>query len=681
MPDNRFLLVGEFILDTTTPVSFPRRVRTFYRRAESVVYEQQEEEKDTLGGVFYAGRFLHGFGEVDVVFPAPTKGLGKEIADKEFQKIKGDADYRTLNPHAVEFQEAMYRARRFQEKRDRGASGVLLSPAHSFVRVDSGYVGSFHDATLTSLEEKMKESIADNPPSCILLADYDLGLFEHVFIRKVSDLVQSYAPDQPVVVYAGRRWSKFASIPNCIIVAERAEALEELSEMGGIDQNQAEEDPFTFIAARFPDIKSFVLVGGGKIQLASWEKYGRTGTLRGKVFTYQEKNRSPQTPVGSRALIAAFFTLKFAQNRDYQNVIISQTQRAHRCLHDAYEASLYNYAVLSGDFSQEDANNFLRRCQRRRGLGHSRGIPDFTVESRAIDIRLPEQLMHRIQNDGYELRLKDAETRVPGYYTTHAGLQKNVSDVYEMASKKQLPMALFDSKSKLAIQKLLITGPTGSGKTELAYAIARGLGSEVTPEKKFRLACNDIKAKTPEKKAETIVQFVKQNSRDRNVLLVDEINNMVHGRDVQGSLWERLDEPRTEPTGRKPLVIFAGSIREREMDKDTNRNKSDFYSRLQVKIIVPPISDRPLDPVYILASMLLENGVRRASLRGLMSVSGRVTRRLSKFKKKELELRQLTFWCNRLCEGRRGTLSDEDFKAAGFGLEDTVPANQMVYLT
>jgi len=591
----KILIVGELILDTTTPVCLPIHVRTVHRRIEPIVYEQLQSPITTLGGIYYLGRFLNKFSKVFTIYPRPNEDYQARL-DELFTELEKEDCEELISPEWVPVPRRIYEVKRFVEVEEVEKGSHEWAGGHALVRLDSGDIEPMDPRQVKSIAKKFEDVLKNNELSCIVLSDYDLGLFSSFFIKRISQILTKLAPSVPIVVYAGRKWQKFSDLDNCYIVSETSEAIEELFTMEGIDNN-AQNQPFFHIAARFSNLKGFILVDGKKTRIATWVK-NRNGSIDLKHIIEQVENGKIRTPVGHRALITSYLALNIATNKDpLKNVLL------------CHEAARYNGAVLIDKFSLKDASTLLNKTSKN---------PKIIKQT----IKIGEVFHEKILNNNHILRLEKARTVLPGYYTLDANLKDLLKKTLDNIVENKLEKCKINENEKdegQYFQKLMLVGPPGSGKSEIAYKI-----QDILKQPRDVLNLSNSIPSEPDEAVKFIKKYILNNKS--KVIFLDETNNIKgNGEAVQRQLLESFSKKavKKEGDGRDyRLIITANSLSgEDELKKCPSGNIADFYSRFPDFIPIPPLSERPFDQIYIFAAKLEELRFQNISLRGLVAVA------------------------------------------------------------
>ncbi len=350
----KILIIGEPIIDITTPICLPYNTRTVRRRIEPIVYQRlrcndpktgtPKSVEPKLGGVFYLARFLQYFSNVSAVYPLPKEDnldlqnlvkINKESRDKDNMVPFSDS------PIIMPGREA-YKACRFIEVKDTKFKSPDWAQGHAFIRLDSGSTGNMTKDEADEVIRVVKSELRSKSRfDCIILADYDLGLFTKHFIENFKECIEYYKyTEVPVIVYSGRRMSKYKILKNCWIVADLSEVRDDIEEMG--------EDPslhsfqFGAIVERYRDLRGLIVVGGKETAMASWEC--RNGTARIKENSEIVDEGTYRTPLGHRGLIASYLGLQLAKRGDIMSILPM-----------ALKISGYSGAILIDEFGLTDA--------------------------------------------------------------------------------------------------------------------------------------------------------------------------------------------------------------------------------------------------------------------------------------------------------------------------------------
>lgn len=600
MPIAKFLLIGELIIDRTVPVRLPRRARTVRRRSEPTVFEQSADEASKLGGVFYVERFLSMLPDTatTTVFPMPIKG---RVRINDLLKASSALAI------PVEVTREPYEATRFLELNDMSSAELERAESRGVLRVDRGDSSRYKDEeaelVLEGVKKALKSWLAAKGRPCIVLADYDLGLFTRHFIEGLRGLLPA-GQEIPIVVYAGRRWRAYAALSNCHIVADTDEAVAEILDADGVvNPEEIEDNPFRYVMTRHSDLGSLFLADRESLQYGKWLLVPREHTLRGDIYTLKPRFRSPRIPVGYRACLAA--SLAEAVVREYE---------PKDWLPGAAESAHFNGRVLAGQSDRK----WIAQLRKKSSLG---GDKDLKREQ--ISITAAEALNQRLSEAGFVLHLRDAETAVPGIFTMDGDLKKSIEGAIEVLKERKGQVSLFDRDRM--VSKLLMLGPPGNGKTTIAVRIGC-LVAGLRSKPKVNLVCDcTAKPRSQEKggMAAHLISFVKDLNRP--IAVLDEIDK-IHGETgkVQRQIFKHFDNFNGVPDGRQrkkmALVILTCSRPVDSLnDPPDASHLPDLYSRFQLRITVSALTERPLDVAYILAARLFKKGVRRINLGVLLA--------------------------------------------------------------
>jgi hypothetical protein len=636
----KILIMGELILDTTAPVCLPYKTRTVRRRIEPIVYQQLNPSITRLGGIFYLGRFLSHFcNDVIALFPRPLRDPEEKV-EKLFTSMNTTHPNISRHPIRIDNRE-VYEAKRFVEVGD-----INYPPdwakGHAFVRLDSGSIDPMTPDQLNGVVNELEDILVKNRNhlSCIVLTDYDLGLFTPQFIERISRCVSDQIDNTiPIVVYSGRRWRKYAAFENCWIVTEASEAEDEFAGMDIIDNPGYNEfDQFRHIAARYPSIRGFVLVDGKKSLIASWNFNRKLHSINLEAAIHIIENGTYRTPVGHRALIAAVLALQLAEEKK----VIGILPKAHKIAN-------YNGAVLIDEFSGFDTNKIL-------GEENGIGVDINASQSLIIEISAPEIFHEQLLNDNLILRLSKAQTAVHDYYTCDEEFRENINNFVRQIKDTMFPKCTINSH---VFQKVHLWGPSGSGKS----AFAELLQKQLTGSNDILNLASPSFPKNPgeeDKAAKMIMDYIEKwdNDAEWNVRILDEFDKLDKiGSAVQSRVFTDFSDKETSISKPFGLIAILTSLcsTEKQFKNNTSGNLSDFYSRFkQARFYVPDFAERPLDAAYLFASVLYKHEIHEVSLKGIISVVNY----------KFTNPRDLIQWANKLVSQNKnnGQIGDEAFK-------------------
>jgi bifunctional ADP-heptose synthase (sugar kinase/adenylyltransferase) len=258
----------------------------------------------------------------------------------------------------------VYNARRFIEVSDTDFKSPQWAQGHAFIRLDSG---SIEPISEKSVEEFINKTVVPQLNSetrfdCIILADYDLGLFTEHFIETFKKCIEDCKCSKiPIVVYSGRKMSKYRILENCWIVVDLSEARDDIEE----NPDPQKEPSFQFgkIIKKYPDLKGLIVVGGKETAMASWECSNGWATYRPN---YQPVDMGTyRTPLGHRGLIASYLGLKLAEGGETTSILPM-----------AHNISNYKGAILIGEFGLADAIKIRKREQVEREKFVAKNIAD-----------------------------------------------------------------------------------------------------------------------------------------------------------------------------------------------------------------------------------------------------------------------------------------------------------------
>lgn len=598
----RALVVGELMLDTTVPVQVPTTARSLLRRSEPLVYEQRAGEKTTLGGLFYIGRFLRHFAQVELVFPLRKGGL----CGHKYPNLVRELEKENLKIHAVDSTGDCYNATRYLESAD-----SLLSARPDFLerrgilRIDSGTIGKLDADDSNHILGKLKSVLRNWPEpdrrACVVLADYDLGVFSRKLVEDIKELLP---PDVPVVIYTGRTWRQYADWAGATLVADTNEAIADLMLMEGMDDELAVEDsPFPHIATRFPELGGIVLVDRRQTRVGEWHCDRNEGLITGKVAALDLLKPYARTPIGHRALVAACLAL--ARMKD------SSLSAWPRVAHYAAEGS--NDDILIGDIDQARVQRVRSAFADPRPLSR---LPKCEIESVVCS---PADLLRSqiLQRGGY-FPFDSARTEIPEIFTTHAAFRDDLNRFVVQIEHRDLPESTIDAE-KLVIQKLLVLGSSGVGKS----FIAKKLAAKIAPQEGNLLL--SFVGKDAPTKAESMAALIRQSvaAPARRVLVLDEVDKHQNGRKLHHQLLTLFDDDeRNRLRNWRPVLVIAACSRDmKKLTSNDQHNHRDFYTRFSARLAVPPLDQRPLDAVHACASILRTSGVRLVSLAGLCAIA------------------------------------------------------------
>lgn len=590
----RVLLIGEVILDITVPIAPPDRVRSALRRSEPIVYEQLREEKVVLGGMLYIGRFLRHFAAVRAIVPVSTSGLHLRSAREKLDDLRQRGEVRggSIEITEIELPRQLYSATRFVEIGEQEVLEDVFPPGKGLLRIDSGSSYPVSPDEAKHVLEKVKDALAtwrwQGGDSFVLLADYDLGLFSHRFIR---DLAKCLPREVPVVVYAGASWRKFARCLNCWVVADTREAIAELVGFDGADDESViKADPFSVISERYPNLRGFVLSDVKETRIAVWKKLS-VGGLVGEEYVLSTGYTSARTPAGHRALLASY-------------LCVDPPEPIDNWLPKAHEAARHCEAVLIDKFERSSHNENL-------------GLFPTEVATRSFEVPAARLFWAELWEAGLELRLADARTELEDIITRDPRLRADLRDIVERVKQGNLPQSLFASDCRCYVRKLLIVGEPGSGKTFVAFQ----LGALRSSRKPKKVQCNEDQVSDAHQAVESICSTIVAKGND--VIILDEVDKFPGvSRDIQSRLLPRFDSAEGAPVRHK-LVILTASKSVKDL-LDDPQQLPDFYSRFPAVLEVPPVRERPLDSPYILGARLLKKNIYRVSLEGIVAVAGKL---------------------------------------------------------
>lgn len=594
--NNKVLLIGEPILDVTIPLFTPERTTSLYGRAESTVFEQLHSTIRTLGGVLYWARFLHYFlsDNLTVLMPMPNGGHRHDYAVDLLKTLSK----KKVNIHQVDVRRDLASILRCIEM-DPSHQPITKQFPRSILRVDAGHSHRFNEDEIGRIANKLynlnREWLSKGTsPKYIVLADYNLGLFTRSFLREINKIVDD---DVSIIVYARRKWQKYADCftnNNCTIIADANETIAELtdSEANLHEDEDIVENPIRCIRAKFPWIKQVVLVEKKKTIFAEWHK-------KNKIFELPNNKNSLYTPAGYRAVIAACLCIDDLINKPED------------FLSKAHFAADYGGSILNGTFSDSDAKKIKSFSSPPKTLNQ--------IKSSSIDFSPVDEFVCQFCCNGMRLELNKAITRVPGVFTADLKLKNDINDlVSRIENKSDVAISLFDISKQLFVQKILLQGGPGSGKTFLAEKIAAHVFQDVDAI----LNCNEIGAnsQTVGDAAARIVDFI---STKKGVAILNEINNMGNrGAEIQQSLLDKFENHNNKmiPVKDRTVVLLTASRLGEDMSRNDEMNNPDFYTRFPYRLEIPPLVNRHADPAYILAIRLFDKGINSLSLRFIASV-------------------------------------------------------------
>ena len=596
---SRALIVGELILDTTVPIQVPTRARSLLRRSEPFVYDQREKGKTTLGGLFYIGRFLRHFSEVDLVFPLRRGGLYGERYSKLVREVRG----RDFRIHAVDSEGECYNAARYLESADSVATARPdFLERRGMLRIDSGTIGPLSERDSDRFLTRLRQVTRDWPPAnrkaCVVLADYDLGVFTRHVLSEVRGILPA---DVPLAIYGGRTWRQYATWKNATIVADTNEAIADLMLMEGIDDEPSvEQHPFQHVATRFPELRGLVLVDRKQTRVAEWEADTNRQKIHGETAILDLAKPYARTPIGHRALVAACLALARMKRLSLQDW--------PRVAHYAAEGS--NDEILLGDIPQTRVNRV------RDVFSHAR-FPAKVPRCEINPLRCSpgEILWSQVVQGGGHFPFDISRTSVPDIVTTHVSFRNDVNRVLEDVLNYRLPRAAVEDQ-KTVIQKLLVLGDSGAGKSFVARCIAQA----ITPDNVY---VNCVDRNVPPA-ADGMAALIRKSVSDNGALVLDEFDKHSDGQKLHSLLLRFFDddESRRRLSKWKHVVVVAACSRPiNSLSRNDRSNHRDIYTRFPARLIVPPLSDRPLDAVHVCASLLRASGIRVASLAGLSAVA------------------------------------------------------------
>ncbi|OAA32501.1 hypothetical protein AT15_00030 [Kosmotoga arenicorallina S304] len=186
-------------------------------------------------------------------------------------------------------------------------------------------------------------------------------------------------------------------------------------------------------------------------------------------------------------------------------------------------------------------------------------------------------------------------------------------------------------------EAILITGPTGSGKTVIARQIARQLYGEEFENFFSRVAVSNISENLVETElfgsfpgafTGSEYKLGKILSNIGGIVFLDEIGEI--SPKVQAKLLTYMDdlgfqiEGYSNPRGIKaPVLIIAATNRNLEVEIKDGNFRADLYHRFRYKITVPSISERKPDLRYLISFLLqegkekLKSKIQRISIEAL----------------------------------------------------------------
>lgn len=578
------------MIDNTTPVGIPRRPRTLYRRAEPTIYEQEQSDINALGGVFYIGRFLKHFIPVKIIFPLPEKQEFLRPVIKELLKNLEAQDNIISLSVPVEDRRP-YRAKRFVETFEIDRDDPQWAGGHAFMRVDYGDTKSMTAVETNNVIERVHNVMSQEKIDRVLLADYDLGLFTSNFLEKLKGIF--LVSNIPIIIYSGRKWRKYATLPNCSIIADTCEAIAEVSEIEDFNDQDKMKGFSEYILSGYPNVINFVLVDSKSTTVIS--RYSEKQSSSRNIYSVDTEFKNPRTPVGHRALIASYLC--------YKGIL-----KKYPCdwLPSAHGATAFNGAVLIDKLNQQVERIIDQNSN--------------PLKINTVEISPAEILLYHLCLKRYTLRLKELSTGLPRIYTTNNEYKKEIQDILRQFREKTIPTSLFNSDTGHLIQKLLVYGPPGSGKSTIAESIAQILaeGSEYNI-----FNCNDTDL--PDDPVEITKEIEKIIGGENKVVILDEIDKIKgKGMEVQQLLLPHFDNmsksARSVAPKRESVVILICSTELEALQKKSASNLPDFYSRFSSRLTVPNLKSRPLDSAIAFSVALLDKGVNRISLQGLIAV-------------------------------------------------------------
>ena len=195
---------------------------------------------------------------------------------------------------------------------------------------------------------------------------------------------------------------------------------------------------------------------------------------------------------------------------------------------------------------------------------------------------------------------------------------EKIKETYDSISQKTEALGIN------GIEAVLITGPTGSGKTLIAKQIAKELYKEDYEKYFAKVAISNV----PESLVESELfgsfpgaftgseyKLGKILSNVGGIVFLDEIGEITP--EIQAKLLTYMDDLKiqiegySDPKGVKvPVLIIAATNRNLREEIEKGNFRADLYHRFRYKIAVPSIAERKTDLRYLI-SFLLQAGVEK----------------------------------------------------------------------